>query len=596
MSALKILFSLFFLLFIANLFIFIPSASAETPSSGPCVLGWCPLNSNNYDDEIATQRFGRNVLVFGHVALFGTNPMNGEAYSEKVSYKTENGKTVAYSTPGIGTDNPDGGALGLTTNAIASLYNPPTSSVEYLANIGESIGISPKSAYAQGVEGSGNNVIKPVYALWQVMRNIAYVAFILIFIAAGMMIMFRQKLNPQTVIGIQQALPGLVIGLIMVTFSYFIAAFIVDLTFVGTRLVAEIFIMTNQPNYYGCTEDITGISPCTAANSKIGILNTYNKSDAFYMYGHVGSRINNVSDVFGQSWATFSPKAQTPPGPSGANNKPFWEIIPEKIGDAVGGAFRGAVGGGPLGLFAIGPIGFTVGMWSGLLSYNIGQFAGAGLISTLAAILVPLILGIALMIQFVRLILALLMSYLQILIMVIFGPFLILFSAIPGKGGVLGYWFKSLLANVLVFPAVFAGFLFAGMLLQWNNAGLKDAAMPMFGGLGPDILKSLLAFGVLLGLPSIPDMVRQAMGVKGPEGFTKAALGGFMGGLNAGRSMTTGGYKQGMSLSGLEAEKQAYERAKLEARVATLGKTPQTTNFGGRAKNVLVKGFDALKK
>jgi hypothetical protein len=56
------------------------------------------------------------------------------------------------------------------------------------------------------------------------------------------MIMLRQKLNPQTVISVQSALPGLVIGLIMVTFSYFIAALITDSAFFGVQIVAQIFV------------------------------------------------------------------------------------------------------------------------------------------------------------------------------------------------------------------------------------------------------------------------------------------------------------------------------------------------------------------
>src|SRR3989344_4417049 len=123
--------------------------------------------------------------------------------------------------------------LGTTTMA---LYTPPTSATLYLANLGESIGLSPKSALAQNVAGSGAGIIQPVIQLWQVIRNLAYLAFILVFLSVGFMIMFRSKINPQTVISVQAALPGLVIGLILITFSYFIAALIIDLAFVGVQL------------------------------------------------------------------------------------------------------------------------------------------------------------------------------------------------------------------------------------------------------------------------------------------------------------------------------------------------------------------------
>ncbi|MDD2822587.1 MAG: hypothetical protein PHQ59_00765 [Candidatus Daviesbacteria bacterium] len=567
MSAFQKVFSLLFILFIANLFIFISPASAE---SSPCLGDWCPLSTANYQDEVATQRFGRNILVFGHVALFGTNPLGGQTYSEKVAYNTVNGKIVASAVPGIGPGNINDGALAMAGKTIDSLYTPPTSSIEYLANIGENIGIAPKSAYAQEIGGSGYNVIRPVLKLWQVTRNIAYVGFILVFMAAGLMIMFRQKLNPQTVIGIQQALPGIVVGLILVTFSYFIASLIVDLSFVGARLVAGLFISTGEVNFYGCSV-VALDGSCSSGDNESGLINTYNKSDAFDMYGRAGTRVSNISDVFGQVWGTLSPSAPT--SPSGVDG------LLKRLQDAANGARSGVL---------FGPGGALVGAFSGLINYSIGQAAAAGVTATLASLLIPLILGIALMIQFVKLILSLVMSYLQILLMVIFGPILIMVSAVPGRGGALSYWLKGLFANALVFPAVFAGFLFAGLLLNWNSANLNLANMPMFGGLHPDILKSVLAFGVLLGLPAIPDMVRDAFGVKAPQGFMKAAIGGFMGGVAAGK----GGYNQAMEKTGIRSEQQAKQKQDIESKQAgyVQGARPvwARPTIGGRIKSFLV--------
>lgn len=523
MSALRQIFCIFLFLFLANLFIFIKPVSAA-----PCIGSWCPLSTENYQDELATQRFGRNILVFGMVTLSGKNPLDGQAYSEKVAISNVGGQTVLKTTPGVGPGDTQGGAIGMATNTIASIMaSPPTSSQEYLANLGENIGLSPKPAYAQ-VTGSGQNVIQPVLALWQVTRNIAYTGFILVFMAAGVMIMFRQRLNPQTVIGIQQALPGIVVGLILVTFSYFIAALIVDLSFVGTRLVTEVFVGANYPNYFGCT-----VGDCSGGANAAALRATYQSSDAFNMFQRVALRVNNVVDVFRNVWATLTPadNTQYQNGELGYNLELMRQVSDE-------------AGNGPA---VFGDQGI-----SGIL--------GLGT-ATLASLLVPLILMIALLIQFIRLIIALLMTYLQILLMVIFGPILIMVSAIPGRGGSLNFWLKGLFANALVFPAVFAGFLFAGLLLEWNTAsGNFNSAMPMFGGLSGDILKSLLAFGVLLGLPSIPDIIRDALGVKAPAGFIKAAVGGFMGGIAAGR----GGYNQAMERTGIRTQQQARQKAEIE--------------------------------
>ncbi|MFA5932639.1 MAG: hypothetical protein WCV81_00065 [Microgenomates group bacterium] len=523
-----------FIIFAVNFFILTPSVFAAD--------NWQKLNPSNYQDRIATQRYFTNLIVAANVAMSGEDPLNGPAYSEKVTVTSTDGAYNMNSVPGIGPGDKQGGMIGMATKSIASIISTrPTSSQEYLANLGENIGIAPKPAYAQ-ITGSGQNVIDPVLKLWQVTRNIAYTGFILVFMAAGVMIMFRQKLNPQTVIGIQQALPGIVVGLILVTFSYFIAALIVDLSFVGTRLVTEIFVSSGETNYFGCTVKCEeGGNP--KQKNIDGLRQTYKDSDAFNMFQRVALRVNNVTDVFRNVWGTLITNPDVPPEPESQ------EALLQRLsvttplpGDEAAVSFAGAGGAvikdqGIQGVVAMG-------------------------VATIASLLVPLILMIALMIQFIKLIIALLISYLQILLMVIFGPILIMVSAIPGRGGALSYWLKALFANALVFPAVFAGFLFAGLLLEWagTSGPTFTANMPMFGGLHANVLKSLLAFGVLLGLPAIPDMVRDAMGVKTPQGFMKAAVGGFMGGIGGAQA----GYGQAMQRTGLSARKEAMEKAQLE--------------------------------
>ena len=123
---------------------------------------------------------------------------------------------------------------------IGMLYqNPPVRTADYLASISGNFGMV-REASAQ-VVGSGAAVLHPILALWQVSRNISYVIMIVIFLIIGMMIIFRNKINPQTVITAQAALPGLVIGLIMITFSYFLAGLISDMAFVGTNVVGYYF-------------------------------------------------------------------------------------------------------------------------------------------------------------------------------------------------------------------------------------------------------------------------------------------------------------------------------------------------------------------
>ena len=118
------------------------------------------------------------------------------------------------SQSGSQSSNHPNSGMGLVGKAISLTYNPPLSTQAYLADVKESLGFA-KPAYAQSVTGTGESVIAPVKKLWQITRNFSYLIFTLIFVGVGVMIMLRRKLNPQTVLSVQSALPGLVIGLIL---------------------------------------------------------------------------------------------------------------------------------------------------------------------------------------------------------------------------------------------------------------------------------------------------------------------------------------------------------------------------------------------
>jgi len=132
---------------------------------------------------------------------------------------------------------PGGGAIAQVGGLIGYMVEkPPVSTHEYLADLGQNLGIA-KPAYAQGV---GWRALTPVLPLWKAFRNIAYMAFVIIFVIIGFMIMFRAKINPQTVITIQDALPKLVITLLLITFSYAIAGLMIDLIYISIYLLVGI--------------------------------------------------------------------------------------------------------------------------------------------------------------------------------------------------------------------------------------------------------------------------------------------------------------------------------------------------------------------
>jgi hypothetical protein len=106
----------------------------------------------------------------------------------------------------------------------------PISGIAYVKEKMQNFTLVP-IAHAQ-TPGFGFNALSVVQSLWTASRNIVYGLFVLVAIIMAFMIMFRVKISPQVVISVQSAIPKIVVALILVTFSYAIAGFLVDLMYV----------------------------------------------------------------------------------------------------------------------------------------------------------------------------------------------------------------------------------------------------------------------------------------------------------------------------------------------------------------------------
>lgn len=138
--------------------------------------------------------------------------------------------------------NKQEGAIRIVGNQVAAITSiKPISSTQYLADVLDNIGIpSIKQSYAQ--TGVGFGALTPLLPLWKSFRNFAYFVYILIFVVIGFLIMFRQKIDPQTVISVQNALPRLVITLLLITFSYAIAGILIDVMYLAIYI--PVFILS----------------------------------------------------------------------------------------------------------------------------------------------------------------------------------------------------------------------------------------------------------------------------------------------------------------------------------------------------------------
>jgi len=332
-----------------------------------------------------------------------------------------------------------GGAIGFISQLTASLYShPPVSGVEYFADLGKNLGFV-KPAYAQGVGFAGFSKLLP---LWKASRNLAYIFFIITFLYIGLAVMFRLKLDPRTVVTIQNALPKLVIALILVTFSYAIVGLMIDLIYVLINLGVLVIGQAAWPG------DLAKIAQQQGKYTSL-------------------SFAEGLGLIFG------------------AGAKAFWSGI--------------------AGFFAVGVL---------LLLFNVV----APVIGVSVAALPLVILAVIALFCIFKLFFALLTSYIYIILSILVGPLQIMMGVLPGSQGGFGSWFKNLLANILVFPAV-ALFLLLGNLLCGSYG--PSWTPPVIASSGR-MLSSVIGFGLLLLLPKIPDAIKTAITKAKPSGYGTA--------------------------------------------------------------------------
>lgn len=131
-----------------------------------------------------------------------------------------------------------GGVAASVFTLIGSMISsPPAHTATYVADVLNTAGVATP-AYAQGI---GFAALDPILGLWKVFRNVAYFFFIIGLIVMGFMIMFQQRLGGKAAITAQQAIPSVIVSLILVTFSYAIAGFAIDLMYLFMYLIVGVF-------------------------------------------------------------------------------------------------------------------------------------------------------------------------------------------------------------------------------------------------------------------------------------------------------------------------------------------------------------------
>ena len=139
--------------------------------------------------------------------------------------------------------NGENSLIGMADKAFTVVGTLPVSGVGQVEAGLETIGLSPiQKVNAQGY---GYASLEPLMAGWRIFRNIAYVFFTVIILVVGIMILFQQKFDGSLVLTVQKAIPGIILSLIMVTFSYAIVGFLIDAMYLLMFLFSGLFAGTN---------------------------------------------------------------------------------------------------------------------------------------------------------------------------------------------------------------------------------------------------------------------------------------------------------------------------------------------------------------
>jgi len=161
---------------------------------------------------------------------------------QPISYKSDTYNLASSYTNNYGVI----GSLGKFTTNLATIR--PASSIDYVNYIALNLQKHHivSDTYAAG-PGYGFSALAPILPIWRAFRNISYMLFAIGFVLYGIMIMFRVKIDSKTAATIQLAIPKLIATLLMITFSYAIVGFLVDISTIADAMAINILRVGPEP-------------------------------------------------------------------------------------------------------------------------------------------------------------------------------------------------------------------------------------------------------------------------------------------------------------------------------------------------------------
>jgi hypothetical protein len=410
------------------------------------------------------------------------------------------------------TDNPKDGdknfnhsLFGFVTNLIVLPYaNPPASGIYWAYSGLQNAGFVPKTYAAEGI---GFAAIKPFMSIWKVFRDISYMLLVLVLIAIGFMIMFRAKINPQTVISVENSLPKIVVALLLITFSFPIAGFLIDLMYISIGIIAVFFSnVQNPPTWFaGQPQEILKRFYFSTSNNIWEFINPFYQSRVWQLSGAIFGILPNIlKEIISAAVLIVMPPIKLLSiilsAVSLGKIKPISEttfFIP-KIKE---GLEKAGLSTDIVGII----IAFVI---------LIIEYLLIGPLYTIAGVLVIfLILCLSLFYMFFRIFFMLLYSYIQIILLIFFSPVILAAEMIPGKS-TFSSWVKNLLLNLATWPLLIIMILISQILLnQPPNQG-NFWLPPFLISINPEYIRIIISMGILFMTPDLIRALKEMTGVK----------------------------------------------------------------------------------
>lgn len=428
--------------------------------------------------------------------------------------------------PADGDKNVKSSLLGSVTNlAMLPLENPPASGVQTVYMALQHTGFVPNTYAAMGI---GYAALTPFRQIWTLCRNLVFLFMVIIIIAIGFMIMFRTKINAQTVVSLENSLPKIALTLIFITFSFAIAGFMIDLMYVSLFFLAGIFTQPDldKKDLLQNTNNIMSQLMYGKNGGPFGFMfdgaAIANVASGFYQFipGQVRTILDQIVGAFGynivlKGVSKVAPAVFGAAIPVGAANPGVVKTASSTLGASktLGGLLKTLYGFMPWVKTATGSGTPFVGIITGvLLLLGEGMLAGV-LAPFVTSLAIFLVLMASLLLVYFRIIFMLIKEYIQVLVQVMFAPVFIASEIIPGQKG-FSTWLKNLFIHLLTFPILFLVLLVSKTIISAPVERSPLWQPPFIWGFDAEAFKYIVGAAFLFMAPEFVNMFKEMTGIK----------------------------------------------------------------------------------